>query len=276
MKRIYRLTITVLVFSLAFTSIVFSREARNRISSMIDESSLLTDVQAEIKFGRDLAARILGNYSVLNDEKINKYVNLVGAAVALYSGRPEIKYYFAVLNSKEINAFAAPGGYVFITNGALMAIENEAQLAAVLGHEIAHIEKKHVVKELKIKGEDVSAVGGIGSIIGGATGTLRVVLEQVLDNASNILLKRGYKINDEIEADTVGLLMAYMAGYDPSALKDLLIKVNNFEPEDKTYKGEHPIQEVRINEINKSLEANGLKSVKKAKLKGRFNEYVKK
>ena len=260
--------------SIVIADFSFAGDSRKRISAIVNDFSNLSDIEAEIRFGRDLAARILGNYNLLDDEKTNRYVNLVGRALALYAGRPEIEFYFAVLDSDEINAFATPGGYIFITRGALMKMDNEAQLAAVLGHEIAHVAKKHVVKELNIKGDDASAVGGIASLIGSATSSFRVALEQALDQAVDILFNRGYKIADEIEADRVGILLASVAGYHPSALREFLNKTKGFEKEDKTYKGEHPIQEVRMREIDKTLEANGLEDVKKAKVRERFHETI--
>ena len=276
MKKINKLIPALLIFSFILVDFAFAKEARKRISATASEYSNVSDIEAEILFGRDLSARILGNYSLLDDEKINRYVNLVGKGVALYAGRTEIRYHFGVLDSDEINAFAAPGGYIFITRGALMKMENEAQLAAVLAHEIAHIVKRHVVKELNIRGDEVSGAGGIASLIGGPTASFRGALEQALDDAADILLNRGYKVKDEIEADRVGILLASVAGYNPSALKEFLNNVKSFEKEDKTYKGEHPIFEVRMREINKTLEANRLKDVKKAKARDRFYENIRK
>ena len=260
--------------SIVIADFSFAGDSRKRISTIVNDFSNLSDIEAEISFGRELAARILGNYNLLDDEKITRYVNLVGRALALYAGRPELEFYFAILDSDEINAFATPGGYIFITKAALMKMDNEAQLAAVLGHEITHVVKKHVVKELNIKGEDASAVGGIASLIGSATSSFRVAAEQALDQAVDILFNRGYKIADEIEADRVGILLASIAGYDPSALREFLKNTKGFEKADKTYRGEHPIQEVRMREIDKTLEANGLRDVKKAKVRERFHETI--
>jgi len=276
MSKITKLIPALLIVSIILVDFAFAGDGRQRISTTSSEYSDVSDIEAEIRFGRELAARILGNYSLLDDEEINRYVNLVGKALALYAGRPELMYHFGVLDSDEINAFATPGGYIFITRGALIKMDNEAQLAAVLAHEMAHIVERHVVKELSIKGDEGSAVGGIASLIGGATGSLRVALEQALDDAADILFNRGYKVKDEIEADRVGVLLASVVGYDPSALKEFLSNVKSFEKEDKTYKGEHPIFEVRMREINQTLEAQGLKDLKKAKVRERFYENVKK
>jgi predicted Zn-dependent protease len=275
MNKINKLIPALLIVSVILVDFTFAGDTRRRISAIATEYSNLSDVEAEIVFGRELSARILGNYSLLDDEKINRYVNLVGKAMALYAGRPEIKYHFGVLDSDEINAFAAPGGYIFITRGALIKMDNEAQLAAVLAHEIAHIVKRHVVKELSIRGDEGSAVGGIAGLIGGATGSFRVTLEQTLDDAADILFNKGYKAKDEIEADKIGVLLASVAGYDPSALKEFLNNVKSFEREDKTYKGEHPIFEVRMREINETLKSHGLQDVRKAKARERFYENIK-
>lgn len=276
MNKTIRVIPALLIVSIILVDFAFAGDGRQRISTTSSEYSDVSDIEAEIRFGRELAARILGNYNLVDDEKVNRYVNLVGKALALYAGRPELRYHFGVLDSDEINAFAAPGGYVFITRGALMKMDNEAQLAGVLAHEIAHIVKKHVVNELNIKGTEGSGVGGLASLIGGPTASVRGALEQALDDAADILFNRGYKVKDEIEADSVGTLVASVAGYDPSALKEFLNNVKAFEKEDKTYKGEHPIFEVRMREMDKTLEAHGLQDVKKAKAKDRFYENIKK
>jgi predicted Zn-dependent protease len=273
--RISALIPAFLIFFLVAAADLPAREGRTRLSTLNETYYDQSDLEAEIAFGRDLAARILGNCKLLDNDRVNRYVNLVGNAVALYSGRPEIKFHFAVLDSAECNAFAAPGGYVFITRGALDLMENEAQLAGVLGHEIAHITEKHIIKELKIRGQDDSVVGGLANLIGGSTDTFRKALEQALETASDILFSRGYKIEDELEADQMGLLMAAVAGYDPSALGRFLAKVQRFEPEDAAYTDkEHPLSAVRLATIDDTLKTNGLARNDNAMMKGRFDANV--
>jgi len=262
-----------MLFSLLL-GLSFAGDFRNRVSSFKSDYSNLADIETEIKFGRDLAARILGNYHILENDKINYYINLIGKAVSLHGRRAEIRYYFAVLDTNEINAFAVPGGYVFITKGLLKEIENEAQLAAVLGHEIAHIESRHVIKELKIRGDKNSAASGLAALIGGSTGSFKGAFTQMLDNAADILFKRGYLIKDEIEADRLGILMASVAGYDPSALKILLNKVKHFESGSKAQASDHPFYNVRIDEINNTLKANGLWGLTSALVKERYHENI--
>ena len=110
------------------------------------------DVSEEIRFGREIAARMVGRFGLYNDPQLMKYVNLVGRSLSQSTNRPELDFHFAVLNTSEINAYAAPGGYVFVTRGAIEKMQDESELAAVLAHEMTHINERHVVKELNIEG----------------------------------------------------------------------------------------------------------------------------
>lgn len=235
------------------------------------------DLEAEIRFGRDLAARILGNYKLQNDPELLNYVNKVGKAISLYSGRPELRFYFTVLDSDEINAFATPGGYIFITRGALQKMDNEAQLAAVLGHEIAHVTRRHVVRRLDIRDEGSSSFSALSGMIGGNTAAFRNLLEASLNKAAEILFETGYKLKEELEADSLGTMMAAAAGYEPSSLKNFLMKSGGFEKKDTTYKKEkeHPQLNVRLKNLNKTLVRNGLVNIQQAKVRRRFHENIK-
>lgn len=267
---IRRSAVLFLVICLLQAFPAFAGDSRKRISTIVNDYSKIEDVEAEILFGRELAARILGLYGFYDSPKLNRYVNLVGRAMAMHSGRPELTYYFGVLDSDEINAFAAPGGYVFITRAALLKMKNEAQLATVLGHEIAHITERHVIRELNIKGEDGSAIAGIAGLIGGATGGTMKSLEQAMDRAADILLRDGYKINDEIEADGIGMLMAASAGYDPLALKEFLVQEKRFEKGADSPPGDHPAHAIRIEKMDTVLAAGDSARTKKATIAERF------
>lgn len=275
MKKAIKFFLILLIFSVHLSEPVFSGEARVRISAVHNTFSGIDDIQAEILFGRELAARILGNHPLVDDADIQTYVNLVGRAVALYSGRPELRFYFGVLDSGEINAYAAPGGYIFVTRGALLAMEDEAQLAAVLGHEIAHVVEKHVIEELNVRSRNGSAAAGLASFIGGSTGSVKGALEQALDEAADILFARGYKVADEIEADRAGLLMAAVAGYDPSALERFLTRVDGFEKQEKTHEGGHPVHEVRMEKIREAMKAHDLAHAPQKKVEERFYANIK-
>ncbi|MFP5418655.1 MAG: M48 family metalloprotease, partial [Gammaproteobacteria bacterium] len=106
-------------------------------------------LEEEVRIGRQIAGNLLGAVPLVRDDALQRYVNLVGNWVAQQSGRNEVTWRFGVLDTEAINAFAAPGGYVFVTKGLYRMLDNEAELAGVLGHEIAHITKKHHLKVLK-------------------------------------------------------------------------------------------------------------------------------
>jgi predicted Zn-dependent protease len=250
-------------------------DARHRISGRDQQTYIQADVEAEIRFGRDLAARILANYDLWDNPRATRYLNLVGRALCLYAGRSELEFSFGILDSDEVNAFAAPGGYILVTRGALLRMTDESQLAAVLGHEIAHVLQRHMVKELKLKAEQGSATGALAGLIGGAAGGVRTALESSLNQAVTILLNRGYKIEDELEADRIGLLIASAAGYDPLALKVFLQSVKQFEPASHGLRKSHPALAERLLSIDQAVAANGLVGTANPKFKERFHEMVR-
>ena len=211
-------------------------EARKRLSYKATEVSK-SDVEAEIQFGQELSAKILGTYRMIEDEKLTRYVNLIGKGLASYSPRPEIDFKFAVLNTDMVNAFAAPGGYIFITKGTLKMIRSEAQLAGVLAHEIAHVTERHIVKELDIKGRDVSAGASLASVMGGGTSdTVRAAFAQLVDKASEILFESGLKRENEMESDLLSLMLISNAGYDPLEYQKLLVRIDEIKKSKKKKK----------------------------------------
>jgi predicted Zn-dependent protease len=272
MKPIKSIQETILILLVCLITLpVMAGDARRRISAIQGEFNEAGDLEAEIHFGRVLAARILGSQPLLDEPLIQRYVNLVGSSVALFAGRPELKFYFGVLKSDEINAYAVPGGYVFITKGALDHMHDEAQLAAVLGHEIAHIVGKHVVKELNIRGADSSTGAGIAGLIGGATGGYRGALKEALDEATEIILNRGYTQADELEADRIGLILAAMAGYDPHAFLSFLETAQRFEPAEDAPKGDHPLHTERVLALRDILVSQGFSNKEGFRMERRFN-----
>jgi predicted Zn-dependent protease len=265
----------VLTAGLMLAPPAWSGAGRQRISTLAQQRIGADDISVEVRFGRDLAARILGNYRLVDDPQLQRYVNLVGRGIAALAGRPEIEFYFGVLDSRAANAFATPGGYIFITTGALVQMEDEAQLACVLGHEIIHVVRRHVAQELNLRSGD-SAMAGLAGLIGGATGSFRGALEHSLNKASEILFERGYLMKDELEADAHGVMLAALAGYDPLALADYLGRVKRFEAGQEVHNVDHPAYGVRATEIRKTIETNGLSAPHHRKAHGqeRFHAMV--
>ncbi|RME69376.1 MAG: hypothetical protein D6778_00565, partial [Nitrospirae bacterium] len=214
------------------------------------------DIKAELVFGRSLAARILGRYPLLKDKKLTRYINLVGKSIARYAARPEIEFHFGVLDTPAVNALSTPGGYVFVTRGALEIMDDEAELAGVLAHEIAHIRERHIVKEINLQAPETSPVSGLATLLGGTTGTAEAVFSTLVDKAYEILFERGYKRQDELSADRIATELIYFAGYDPTGLLRFLKKVPADKENFKNFQGTHPGIKERIKSIDKFLISN--------------------
>lgn len=233
------------------------------------------DVKAEIQFGREVAARILGRYPLNYDEQLTRYTSLVGKSIALYSSRPEIEFRFGILNTDSINAYASPGGYIFVTRGALREMKDESELAAVLAHEIAHVSERHVVKELNIYAAEDSPIGVFARLFGAAGDPAKVSFLKTVDKAMEILFERGYKMEDEREADNIGVILLRLAGYDPTALKRYLERIKEIKGEGMRVMNTHPSFDKRLKGIDDTLRKEGLEGLNYPARNERFIENVK-
>ena len=174
-------------------------------------------LEEENRIGRQISGNLLGAVPLVRDDKLQNYVNLVGNWVALQSGRQEVTWHFGVLDTEAINAFAAPGGYIFVTKGLYRLLNNEAELAGVLGHEIAHVTQKHHLKVLK----QSSLIGALGQAASSKAKGSDQVVQNLIGNGAEIMA-RGLDKNAEHEADRVGMVYAARAGYDPWGLPSVL------------------------------------------------------
>lgn len=229
------------------------------------------DEPEEIELGRSVATALGSRYKLLRDEPLTRYVALVGNAVALQSDRPDLRYYFGVLDTEEINAFAAPGGYVFITRGTLTLMRDEATLAAVLGHEVGHIALRHHLET--IKDQKKTALGkGIGTTafqigsgfipgVGGtvASGVAHSPLTNLLADGAVSLVLKGWSRGEEEQADAVGLKYATRAGYEAGGLRNFLKAVQDTGSQPAksgffaTWRATHPGTEERLKEQENQL-----------------------
>lgn len=177
--------------------------------------------EEEIQLGRQITGNLLGAAPLVKDAALQKYVNQVGRWVASQSERPDLPWHFGVIESEDINAFAAPGGYVIITKGLYRQLKNEAQLAGVLGHEIGHVVKKHHLKLLQ-----KSQLLDLGArLLGSKVGKGDDIAQKVIGNGAEILA-RGLDKNAEYEADRMGVTLATRAGYEPFGLPEVLQSIS--------------------------------------------------
>lgn len=188
-----------------------------------------TSEAEEGEIGRESAAVLLGAAPLLQDKKVQAYVNRVGMWLALQSDRPELSWRFAVLDDADINAFAAPGGYIFITKGLLARVQNEAELAGVLAHEIAHVVANHhlvaIRKEAKLK---LAGIAMQVALEDRGTDTSQL---EALAGGAKLVYARGLDRKDEHHADRLGVVLAARAGYDPYGLVAVLQTLERMNPQ---------------------------------------------
>ena len=178
----------------------------------------------EYFIGRSVAAKVLARYKPYEDESLNRYVQAVAQAAAMASDRPEISkgYHAQVLDSGELNALSAPGGFIFITTGLLKRLKDEDELACVLAHEVAHISKKHGLKTIKAS-RLTKAFELLGAEVAEGRAPERLTqltkaFDGTIDDVVENLVVSGYSRDKEFEADRAGAGTARDANYDPQAL----------------------------------------------------------
>ncbi|HYO45298.1 MAG TPA: M48 family metalloprotease, partial [Gemmatimonadota bacterium] len=178
--------------------------------------------EQEVEIGRGIAATVAGHYTLSHDSTLTRYVSLVGNAVAAADPRPDVVYRFGVLDSDEVNAFAAPGGYVFVTKGALALMDDEAMLAGVLAHEVAHVNQKDIIEEIQDRARTELGIREAAERID-VTG--EEYLEKAIGVGTNALFM-GLGREDEIEADTIGMRMASDTGYDRTGIERFVSRLD--------------------------------------------------
>jgi predicted Zn-dependent protease len=202
-----------LLLSLLLASLYLAGCATNPVTG--DSDLVFMSEDEEIAIGRKNHQEIIDHYGVYGDQALNDYVQRVGRKLAQVSHRSNLIYRFTVLDTPEVNAFALPGGYIYITRGLLVYLSTEAQLAAVLGHEIGHVTARHAVRQHSA----AMTAGILGAVIAAATD---IPAAGDLTNIAGTALVRGYGRSHELEADSLGSEYLARAGYDPDAMLDVI------------------------------------------------------
>jgi beta-barrel assembly-enhancing protease len=206
--------------------------------------------EEEIALGREITGSILGAAPLVKDEALQKYVNQVGRWVASQSERADLPWKFGVIESNDLNAFAAPGGYVLITKGLYQKLQNESQLAGVLGHEIAHVVKKHQLKVLQKQ----QLLNAGASWITDQFGKKDKTAKKLISNGAEISA-RSLDKDAEFEADRMGVVLAARAGYDAFGLPEVLETIGQTNANDNSvallYKT-HPAPDERLAKLGDS------------------------
>lgn len=225
-------------------------------ATQLFSSSKEIDYATERTIGESLALEGFQRFgNPVNKESLQKYVNLVGTAVAVNSNRATIPYHFAVVDSPVMNAFAVPGGVVFVSRALVAILESEAELAAVLAHEVGHVAAKHALKSTR-RAQFFQGVGTItAASLGGDKGKQ---FASAIGDMQSVLFDKGLDKEMEFEADLAAMETTYRTGYDPSAMIRVLDKMQKLEASSKNKKGSwystHPPLSERISRLQAQLQ----------------------
>jgi beta-barrel assembly-enhancing protease len=226
----------------------------------LNEASREFTTDEEIQLGDGVTAAFLGAAPLHPDANVQRYVNRVGKWVALHSDRPELPWSFGVIDTEAVNAFAMPGGSVLISHGLLKRLGNEAELAGVLGHEIAHVVRKHQLAAIQssagtevfadIGKEAIAQRTGRNDVLGLRTAAAKAGVDAV----KNGVFLRPLDRTMEYEADRLGVVIAARSGYDPYGLVAALQMLAQLKPEETGISimfSTHPAPTDRLAELEK-------------------------
>tara|TARA_B100001027_G_scaffold56374_1_gene37981 strand:- start:551 stop:2017 length:1467 start_codon:yes stop_codon:yes gene_type:complete len=242
-----------------------------------EKDLILLSEDEETELGRNSHKQVMRSYSPYNHPELIKYITMLGEKLAEISHRNDLIYHFTLLDSPQVNAFAIPGGYIYITRGMLAYLKSEAELAGVLGHELGHITAKHGVKQYS-KSQVANILGTVFGIVVGDRNIAN------LGRLASTAIIRGYGREAELEADKVGAEYIAKVGYDPDALQDVIGVLKNQEEFDKVLAEEenrdpyayhgvfatHPDNDKRLQGVIKAAKA----SLSEVKLENNEKKYL--
>jgi predicted Zn-dependent protease len=258
------------------------KESIDKVAVAVEHSFEDLTEEQEYYLGRSVAAKILNQYPVYENDRLATYVNKVGTAVSYTSDRPEIYggYHFLILDSEEINAFACPGGFIFITRGLLSTCRDEEALANVLAHEVGHICAKHGLKAIKksrlMNAFDVLLTETSKHYDQKQLAKLTDAFDGALGDIVDQLVVKGYSRQQEYEADRLGLRYASAAGYAAAGMVSSL-EAMAASAQTSTGMGffkTHPTPQDRVEKVRGEISSRGYTGTAEPSRTKRFEQVM--
>jgi len=269
----------LIALALAFLALPAQAQFNLNINRMIDsvknvgKATQEIDQKQEIEIGQDMAARLLGAAPLVDNPRLQRYVNDVGRWLASQTERPDLPWRFGVLDAPQLNAFAVPGGTIFLTRGLVAGMKSEAELAGVLAHEIAHVVKKHHLKAIQ-KNAQASLAGD----------ALTLALNRSSSDSRDKLIafgtemySRGLDKSDELDADRLGVVLAARGGYDAYGLPAVLQTLQAMNPEDSSLAlmfKTHPAPGERLEALGEKMQPTLDAHAGQPQLAERFKQFL--
>jgi predicted Zn-dependent protease len=240
------------------TGVMTPQQADSLVKSAEAVEKTFKDITPEQEYyiGRSVGATIVSTYKIYGNDEATRYLNVLGQGVARYSDMPETfkGYHFLILDTDEINAFAAPGGFIFISRGMIRLCRSEDDLAAIVAHEVGHVQLRHAVGAIKssrlTSALTVLAVEGTKSFGGEQLAQLTEAFEGSINDITKTMMNSGYARGQEREADKVAIVILKRTGYKQASLPNVLTRMGKvLETDHRGFGATHPPADVRVKEL---------------------------
>lgn len=273
---------SILLASLLFTAQIsaepqFKLDIGKAFSALKNTKSAIVPLteEEEITLGQGVAANLMSLAPLVADKEVQQYVNRIGRWISLHSERPNLPWTFAVLDHEDVNAFAAPGGYIVLTKGMLLKLRNEAELAGVLAHEIGHIVRKHHLNAIQSSSGKLALKEGASLLMDAKGKTDQRLLTAI--SAGTEIYGKGLDKEDEFDSDRVGIVLAARAGYDPYGLPAALQTLQSITSDSSSLQlmlETHPKPNDRLAQLDRIMGKDFDRYDNLPALQGRFEKII--
>jgi hypothetical protein len=238
--------------AVALTMAVVMSAAVAEAQTRVKPGFNLFSPEQDIQIGQESAAQAEQQLPIVNDQQVNDYVNRLGQRLAANAGGPGFQYRFRVVNASDINAFALPGGFIYVNRGVLEQARNDGEVAGVLAHEISHVALRHGTHQASKAYLAQAGIGILGGILsGGKSGGVGNIINAVGGIGLNALFLR-YSRDIETQADVRGAQILAASGYSPQDMINFFYTLEKADPSKKTnWLSDHPAPPDRISRIQR-------------------------